>query len=91
VGKTGKTSVLPLFIKIERGGGSIGGAPHWWSYLVLVGAPAAPLLHIIFDLNFLSSYLTCIPTEMSSFWSFFLFFFDLIFFRCELIICSTVV
>jgi hypothetical protein len=30
-GKTGKTSVLPRFSKIERGGGSGGGAPHWWS------------------------------------------------------------
>jgi hypothetical protein len=30
-GKTGKTSVLPWFSKIERGGGSGGGAPHWWS------------------------------------------------------------
>ena len=45
-------------------------------------------VQIIFDLK---SYLTCIPTKMSSFWSFFLFFFDLIFFRCELIIWSTVV
>ena len=34
-GKTGKTSVLPGFSKIERGGGSGGGAPHWWSYLAL--------------------------------------------------------
>jgi hypothetical protein len=42
-GKTGKTSVLPRFSKIERGGGSGGGAPHWWSYLALARAPAAPL------------------------------------------------
>ena len=27
-GKTFKTSVLPLFIKIEGGGGSIGGGPQ---------------------------------------------------------------
>ena len=34
-GKTGKTSVLPRFSKIERGGG----AQHWWSYLVLAHVP----------------------------------------------------
>jgi hypothetical protein len=32
-GKTGKTSVLPRFSKIESGGGSGGGTPQWWPYL----------------------------------------------------------
>jgi hypothetical protein len=38
-GKTGKTSVLPRFSKIEGGGGSGGGAQQWWSYLARARAP----------------------------------------------------
>ena len=38
-GKAGKATALPRFSKIERGGGSGGGAPHWWSYLALARAP----------------------------------------------------
>jgi hypothetical protein len=38
-GKTGKTSVLPRFSKIESGGGSGGGAPQWWAYLSRARAP----------------------------------------------------
>ena len=38
-GKTGKTSVLPRFSKIEGGGGSGNGMPQWWAYLAWARAP----------------------------------------------------
>ena len=40
-GKTGKTTVLPRFSKIE--GGSGGGVPQWWSYLTRARVPATLL------------------------------------------------